>query len=252
MIGFGWVVLTGGFLGGAGSLGAALAFVIGGLVVTLVGLTYAELVSAMPRAGGEHTYAMRGLGARPAFVTSWAMVLGYVAVVGYEAVALPETVLYLVPDLKVWRLWSFAGYGVYASWAAVGILGAVVITALNYVGIRFASVFQTVAVLFLVAVGAALLLGSFVGGESDNLQPLFTGGAAGITGVLVATPFLFVGFDVIPQSAEEIDLPFQQIGKTLVLSVVLAAAWYIMIMLTVSSALPRNQLTASSRAGTAS
>ena len=38
-------------------------------------------------------------------------------------------------------------------------------------------------------------------------------------GVLVAVPFLFVGFDVIPQSAEEINLPFKQIGKLVVVSV---------------------------------
>lgn len=77
MIGFGWVVLVGGWLEDAGTLGAVLAFVCGGLVMTLVGLTYAELVSALPRAGGEHHYALRALGLRPAFVTSWAIVLGY-------------------------------------------------------------------------------------------------------------------------------------------------------------------------------
>jgi hypothetical protein len=39
MIGFGWVVLVGGWLEDAGTLGAALAFVAGGVVMTLVGLT---------------------------------------------------------------------------------------------------------------------------------------------------------------------------------------------------------------------
>ena len=65
MIGFGWIVLTGGFLADAGTLGAALAFVIGAdSSWLLVGLTYAELVSAMPEAGGEHNYALRALGSR--------------------------------------------------------------------------------------------------------------------------------------------------------------------------------------------
>ncbi|WP_157095393.1 amino acid permease, partial [Hoyosella altamirensis] len=77
MIGFGWIVLTSGFLEDAGTLGAALAFVIGGIIVSLVGLTYAELVSAMPEAGGEHNYVLRGLGSWPAFLTSWTLVLGY-------------------------------------------------------------------------------------------------------------------------------------------------------------------------------
>ncbi len=233
MIGFGWIVLAGGFLDGAGTLGATLAFAIGGVIMALVGLTYAELVSAMPSAGGEHNYVLRGMGSRPALLTSWSLVLGYVSVVAFEAVALPQTLLYLAPDMLVGKLWTVADYDVYASWVAVGIVGALIITGLNYVGIRPAAVFQGFAVLFLLAVGALLLLGSVVGGEADNLQPLFTGGVAGIVGVLVAVPFLFVGFDVIPQSAEEIDLPFKQIGKLVVVAVVAAAVFYMLVMLTV-------------------
>ncbi|MDQ4085080.1 MAG: APC family permease [Actinomycetota bacterium] len=242
MIGFGWIVLTGDFLSEAGPMGAALAFVIGGLVMVLVGLTYAELVSAMPHAGGEHNYALRALGSRAAFVTSWALVLGYMSVVAFEAVALPETIVGLFPDMEAGRLWSVAGDDVYATWTAVGIVAAVVMTWLNYIGVRPAAVFQTIAVLFLAAVGVALLVGAFVGGSSENMQPLFTGGASGLITVLVATPFLFVGFDVIPQSAEEIDLPFRQIGRVLVVSVLLAVLWYVVIMLTVGSAAPADVL----------
>ncbi len=245
MIGFGWIVLTGGFLEGAGTFGTVLAFVIGGFIMALVSLTYAELVSAMPTAGGEHNYALRGLGSRAAFVTSWSLVLGYVSVVAFEAVALPQTLLYLAPDMLAGELWTVAGYQVYASWAAVGVVGAVAMTLLNYVGVRPAAVFQSVAVLFLLAVGALLLLGSVVGGEAGNLQPLFTGGAAGVIGVLVAVPFLFVGFDVIPQSAEEINLPYRLIGKLLVISVAAATAWYVLVMVTVGSSLPQDVLAAS-------
>src|SRR5690606_29116433 len=115
------------------------------------GLAYAELVSAMPRAGGEHNYALRALGSRPAFVTSWAIVLGYVSVVAFEAVALPETMLYLAPDMLAGRLWSVAGSDVYATWVLVGVVGAVVITWINYVGIRPASVAPTTAAAFRVA-----------------------------------------------------------------------------------------------------
>ena len=238
MIGFGWIVLTGGFLQDAGTFGSALAFAIGAVIMALVGLTYAELVSAMPQAGGEHNYVLRGLGSRSAFVCSWSLVLGYVSVVAFEAVALPQTVLFLAPDMLVGKLWTVADYDVYASWVAVGVVGAVVITALNYVGIRPAAVFQSFAVLFLLIVGALLLFGSFIGGDTDNLRPLFNGGVGGVIAVLVAVPFLFVGFDVIPQSAEEINLPFKQIGKLVVVSVLGAGAFYILVMLTVGSSLP--------------
>lgn len=245
MIGFGWIVLTGTFLESAGTLGAALAFVLGGGIIALVGLTYAELVSAMPTVGGEHNYVLRAMGSRPAFVTSWALVLGYVSVVAFEAVALPQTLLYLFPDMLVGKLWTVAGYEVYASWVAVGVVASIVMTGINYIGLRPAAIFQTIAVLFLAAVGIALLTGSFVGGSTENMSPLFTGGMAGLVSVLVATPFLFVGFDVIPQSAEEINLPYKQIGQVLLVSVALAIVWYVLIMVTVGSSMPAHDLAAS-------
>lgn len=245
MIGFGWIVLTGGFLDEAGTGGAALAFVLGGIVMGFVALTYAELVAAMPQVGGEHQYLLRAIGSKPAFVCSWFLVFGYVSVVAFEAVALPQTMLFLFPDMLAVKLWTIAGYDVYLSWVAVGVGAAAVMTYLNYRGVRAAAVFQTIAVLFLMAVGAALILGSFSGGSVSQMDPWFTGGAAGIIGVLVATPFLFVGFDVIPQSAEEINLPYRKIGIMILVSLVAAISWYVMIMLTVGSSLPAADLAAS-------
>lgn len=242
MIGFGWIVLTGEFIDSAGTLGAALAFVIGGTIVALVGLTYAELTSALPHAGGEHHYALRALGGRGAFVASWAMVLGYVSVVAFEAVALPHTVAYLAPGMQAGYLWTVADYEVHTTWVAVGVVGALAVTAVNYVGIRPAAVFQTIAVAFLLAAGAVLVTGAFTGGSAQNMEPLFTGGLPGVVTVLVAVPFLFVGFDVIPQSADEVKLPYRQAGVLLVVSVACAAAWYTMIMLTVGAGLPAERL----------
>lgn len=242
MIGFGWIVLTGGFLEEAGTMGAALAFVLGGIVMGFIALTYAELCSAMPQAGGEHQYVLRAMGSKAAFVCSWFLVLGYVSVVSFEAVALPQTMLFLFPDMLAVKLWTIADYDVYLSWVAVGVVAAIVMTYLNYRGVRAAAVFQTIAVVFLMAVGAALIFGSFSGGSISQMDPWFTGGAVGIIGVLVATPFLFVGFDVIPQSAEEINLPYRKIGIMILVSLVAAVSWYVMIMLTVGSSLPSADL----------
>ena len=42
MIGWGWVVLSGEWILKAGTVGAMIAFALGGLMVLFVGLTYAE------------------------------------------------------------------------------------------------------------------------------------------------------------------------------------------------------------------
>ncbi len=242
MIGFGWVVLAGTWLQEAGSVGAIVAFLIGALLVVFVGLTYSELVSAMPKAGGEHNYAWRALGGRGAFIASWAIALGYVSVVAFEAVALPTTMEYILPDYKVGFLWTVADYDVYLSWVAIGVVGAIAITVLNYVGIKPSAVFQLIAVLFLLAIGLLLLFGTFIGGSTQNFTPLFTGGIAGILTVVIMTPFLFVGFDVIPQSAEEINLPFRQLGILLIISVIMAATFYIVVIVGVGAGMSQSQL----------
>jgi APA family basic amino acid/polyamine antiporter len=243
MIGFGWVVLSGTWLQGAGSLGAIIAFLLGGVLVVFVGLTYSELVSAMPKAGGEHNYAWRALGAGGAFVASWAIALGYVSVVAFEAVALPTTMEYLLPEgYRAGFLWTIAGYDVYASWIAIGVVGAAAITVLNYIGIRPSAIFQFIAVLVLLGIAALFIFGTITGGSAENFSPLFAGGIAGILSVVIMTPFLFVGFDVIPQSAEEINLPFRQIGILLVVSVIMAVAFYVIVIIGVGSGLSRSAL----------
>lgn len=242
MIGFGWVVLTGGWLESAGTMGSVLAIVTGGAIMAVVGLTYAELCAAMPKAGGEHNYIIRALGPRPSFIGSWAIIGGYVTIVAFEAVALPRTVEYIVPNLSHVKLWTVAGFDVHLTWALVGALAAVVITWINIRGVKEAGLVQTFVVIFLVAIGLVMIAGAFTGGESANMSPWFTGGTSGFFAVLVVVPFLFIGFDVIPQSAEEVRIPALQIGKLVVLAVVMATIWYVMVVLTTSSAMPVGEL----------
>lgn len=135
-----------------------------------------------------------------------------------------------------------AGSEVYLTWALVGAIAAVVITTINILGVKFASVVQTFVVVLLLVIVLMLVVGAFTGGETGNMAPLFTGGAAGFFAVLVVVPFLFVGFDVIPQSAEEVNVPARQIGRLVVIAVVLATIFYLLVIVTTSSAMPVSEL----------
>lgn len=242
MIGFGWVTLTAGWLNDAGTLGAVSAFVIGAIIMALVGLVYSELVSAMPLAGGEHNYLLRGFDPRLAFIGSWGIVGGYIAVVAFEAVAIPRTIAYIIPQVYSIPLWTVAGFEVHLVWALIGVVTAVLLTALNIRGIKQASFFQTSVVIFVIVMALALIALAIFEGDPQHTEPLFTGGSAGVIAVLVMVPFLFVGFDVIPQSAEEVKLTPQKIGRLVVFSVLMAGAFYITIVLTTSVALPTTEM----------
>lgn len=246
MIGWGWVVLAGSWVNSAGSLGAMLAFLLGGILVIFVGLTYSELTAAMPLVGGEQVFCYRAMGVGPAFIGTWAILLGYISVVAFEAVALPTVVEYLFPNYMQGYLWTIAGWDVYASWVAVGVVGSILVMMLNYVGVKVAAFLQTVFTIGIALVGLMLITGSLFTGSSANMQPFFVGGFNGVFAVLLMTPLMFVGFNVIPQAAEEINLPYKAIGKVLILSVFMAAVWYILVIFGVARAMTASQMAGSS------
>ena len=108
MIGWGWVVSTGDWIGRGGVLGAVIGFAIGGIMVFFVGLTYAELTAAMPQCGGEHVFSYKAMGPVGSFICTWAIILGYVSVVCFEACALPTIITYIYPGFLKGYLYTVA------------------------------------------------------------------------------------------------------------------------------------------------
>jgi amino acid transporter len=253
MIGWGWVVLTSEWILKAGVLGAILAFIIGGFVVVLVGLTYSELTSAMPKVGGEHVFSYRGLGLDASFFCTWFIILGYVSVCAFEAVALPVVLGNILPLSQGEPLWSIQGNPIYWDWLLIGTIGAILIGTINFFGVKSAAFIQTIFTLFILGAGLMLIFGSFFSPNvaRTSIEVWSTEKVStGLLTVIVMIPFMFVGFDVIPQAAEEINLPFKQIGKILILSVILAIVWYTAIIYSVGTTLSTSELEASSLAPT--
>lgn len=242
MIGWGWVVLSGEWILKAGTVGAMIAFALGGLMVLFVGLTYAELTAAMPKCGGEHVFSYRALGRNASFICTWAIVLGYISVVAFEAVAFPTVMQYLFPSYMKVHLYSVAGFDIYLTWLLVRVISSILIAAVNYFGVKPAARFQGILTIVIAIIGLSLITGSLFNGEVSNVQPLFKDGVNGIIAVAVMTPFMYVGFDVIPQAAEEMNIPFKKIGQILILSVVMAVVWYVAIIGGVSLAMSSTQI----------
>jgi len=237
MIGWSWVAIAGDWIGRGGSLGAGIAFVFGGLATLLIALTYAELASAMPQAGGEHVYTERALGHGWSFIVTWSIIFAYVGVAAFESLAIATVAEHFWPSIKTGFLWHIGGHDVFAGSVAVGMATTALITLLNIRGIRMAAIFQVLATILIIIGGAVLVTGTSLTGDVANAEPLFVGGIAGVAGVLVMVPAMLIGFDVIPQSAEEINLPFRDIGRVLIFSVACAVLWYMLIVYGVSFSL---------------
>ena len=251
MIGWGWVVSSGSWIGKGGVRGAALGFVLGGIMIFFVGLTYAELTAAMPQCGGEHVFSHRAMGPTGSFICTWAIILGYVSVACFEACAFPTILTYLFPGFLKGYLYTVAGFDIYASWLAVAIILAFIIMLINIMGAKTAAVLQTILTLIIGGSGILLIVASVFNGTVDNLNgQMFVGTGGGsvlksMLSVAVMTPFYFIGFDVIPQAAEEINVPLKKIGKMLILSVVMAVVFYALVIVAVGLVMNSDAILAS-------
>jgi len=237
MVGWSWVALATDIIGRGGSLGGIIGTAIVGIIILAIGFIYAELTAAMPDVGGEHVYSHRALGGTGSFICTWSIIFVYVAVCAFEAVALPTVLTGLFPNLGATSLWSVQGSEVYLELALIGAVTSIIITLLNIRGIKLAAIVQTVVVGVILLAGVMLIIGIGSNGHTENMEPMFVGGAGGMLAAMALVPFMMTGFDVIPQAAEEIDLPPKKIGHLLVASIVFAVSWYIMIELAVSSLL---------------
>ena len=239
MIGWGWVVSSGQWIQAGGVLGTVLGFLIGGIMIYLVGLTYAELTPAMPKSGGAMNFSYAAFGPTGSYITIWALALSYIGVVCFEACSFATIMQYVVPDFLQGYLYTVAGYDVYLSWVAVAIAASALIIYINYLGTKSAAKFQNILTSIIAGVGLLLVAGSAFNGNIGNLSiQAFVGENTGsiignVLKVAIMTPFFLFGFDIIPQAAEEINVPLKRLGRLMILSIALAVVFYAMVVVAI-------------------
>lgn len=254
MIGWGWVVSSGQWIQTGGALGTVIGFIIGGLMILLVGLTYAELTTAMPKCGGEQNFSYAAFGPAGSYICTWSLVLSYIGVVCFEACSFATIMQYVVPGFLQGYLYTVAGYDVYASWVAVAILASALIVYIQYIGTKSAAKLQNILTCIIAATGLILVAGSSVTGNIDNLSSqLFVGDSSGniisnILKVAITTPFFLFGFDIIPQAAEEIKVPLKKLGYLMILSIAMAVAFYAIVVLAIGYVMSPEQISTSMEA----
>lgn len=251
MIGWGWVVSSGQWITAGGALGTAIGFIIGGIMIYLVGLTYAELTTAMPKCGGEQNFSYAAFGPAGSYICTWTLVLSYIGVVCFEACSFATIMQYVVPGFLQGYLYTVAGFDVYASWVSVAILASALIVYIQYIGTKKAAKLQNILTCIIAGVGLLLVAGSAVTGDMANLQGQeFVGDSFGdiwgnILKVAIMTPFFLFGFDIIPQAAEEINMPLKRLGNMMIASIGMAVVFYAMIVVAIGYVMSPEQIAGS-------
>jgi len=250
IIGSGIFLVPAEMMQAVGSAGLVyLAWVVGGLLSFFGALTYAELGAVRPFAGGEYVYVRDAYGPLPGFLYGWTWFLiakpASIATVTAGLVRVLSTFSafsFLQQALFAWHVTSsrvlVVNYG-----HLVAVAATVLITVLNYVGVRKAGNFQFAFTVLKVAI---ILLVAFVAftassGTWSNFATSFSGATGGISGfmaALVAALWAYDGWNDLNMVSEEIERPEKSIPIALIAGVDLVAFLYIGMNAGIQRALP--------------
>jgi amino acid transporter/nucleotide-binding universal stress UspA family protein len=232
MIGAGVFIGIGMAVGKAGPGGVLLTFALNGVVAVLTAMSFAELSSAVPRAGGAYNFARIAFGRGPSFLAGWmewfaSSVAGSLYAVVFATYTLDfvlRGLLGLDPAPATMRV-------------AIHVLAVAAALAFLFINYRGASETGKVGALFalgqMVFVGLIGAAGVVVAvarpGRLANFEPFLPHG----WGVLLATMgFIYVafeGFEVIAQAGDETVDPKRNIPKAMLYSVLIVTVTYVAV-----------------------
>ncbi len=209
-VGWGSFVMPGTtFLPKAGPLGTLIGMVIGAIVMFIIGMNYHYLMNKYPDAGGTLTYATKILGYDHGYLSSWFLVLVYIAIIWANATALALIARNLMGDTFQFGFhYTVLGYDVY--------LGEVLLTlaALLIAGYtcmkkkRVAVGLQLLCAIILfggviICAGTLMMRGSFCAAiQGVNFAEIEDSHISQVLTIMALSPWAFVGFESISNSVE--------------------------------------------------
>ena len=247
------------FLPVSGVAGTAIAMLLGALVMVIIAFSYSYMVPKYPKAGGEFTFTKACFGKIPAYICGWFLVAAYLT-----NVPMNSTAIGLIVDgldgaadiLKFGFSYSIAGFEVHLGEILLATAILVLFAVFNLLGVKKAGYVQTVlAVLLGVSVFTLAIAAIFSPKTNfENMAPIWgfdksgaiaaatngaytsvdefaKGGTAGIISAILATfaiaPWAFVGFDTIPQAAEEFKFSYKKVSFIMIIAIAFGAFVYI-------------------------
>lgn len=215
-----------GKVAGIGGNTTWIAFLIASACAFFTALSYAELSTMFPKAGGEFVYANKAFGKKTGLFLGIIITLN--GIITGSAVAV-----------------GFAGYfndltGSSFGWIPIAVVA--VIFLVNAIGIKQSS---WVNIIFTIIEAAGLILVIWCGFSSLGKVNVLEAPSEGINGIFTASAlafFAFVGFEEIVKLSEETKNPEKNIPRALIITSLIVAAMYVLVSLAAVSAVPFEEL----------
>ena len=240
IVGVGWAVAINGWMANSGGpVPAAVGYLLCLLIMVPFGLVYAELVPMLPVAGGGSAFAYAAFGEKISFLSGWGAFGAFVAIIPWEAIQVTDVLAYLFPALTAGKpMYNIMGSDIYLTTIIIGTIFTILLFLLNRKGLSSAATLQKFLCVFLVASAVIGAVAGLVGGNIENIQPIYSPAEdashhsffGGAFGILCTAAFFLAGFETIPQGVEEAGGDVKKVGSTVVMSVGLACVFYALLL----------------------
>ncbi len=237
------------FLPNSGVAGTAIAMVLGAVVMVIIACSYAYMVPKYPKAGGEFTFTKMCFGKNMAYLCGWFLVAAYLTNVPMNSTAIGLIVDGLDGSADILKFgfhYSIAGFEVWLGEIILAMAILILFGILNIIGVKKAGFIQTVLAVLLAICAFTLCAAGLISAKAKgiNMQPIWGfdkqaamaagattenintfahTGTKGILSAVLATfaiaPWAFVGFDTIPQAAEEFKFSYKKVMLIMVVAI---------------------------------
>ncbi|MFK2825121.1 APC family permease [Bacillus sp. B190/17] len=249
-IGWGAFILPTEWMAKAGPLGVITGLFIGGLIMMVIAVSYGILINKFPVSGGGFTYAYLGFGRTHAYFCGWFLTLGYICIVALNASAMALLGKFLFPSItNTMFLYEINGWEVYLGEVLIASAALIFFAWFNIKGASLSGqlqfIFCVILVLGIIFLTAGMLLHPDF--NFSYMTPAFKPGIAPITGIiaiLAVAPWAFVGFDNIPQAAEEFNFPAKKAFSLIIYSILVAIFLYAFMVIATAAGGSWQQLVA--------
>ncbi|MDE1846018.1 MAG: amino acid permease [Candidatus Micrarchaeota archaeon] len=231
IIGAGIFVLSGTTINLAGS-GALIAFIITGIVAIILALEMGELSSEMPKErGATYSFTYNAFGSELGFIGGILLYLGYTAAVATIALGFGSYLSSAIGNSN--QLYTYA----------FSILLILILTFINYRGIKNTAKTDLVLVVFKVAVLALFIAFAALYGTwtVHQITGFMTNGIGGIFSASVIALFAYAGFQAIASLTPDLIGGGRTAAKAIILSVIISMILYIGVTLSLLALVPGNE-----------
>ena len=244
------------FLANSGVAGTAIAMVLGAIVMIIIAFSYAYMVPKYPKAGGEFTFTKNCFGKTTAFICGWFLVAAYLTNVPMNSTAIALIIDGLTGHRGILNFgfhYTLAGTDIYLGQMLPAMFILILFGWLNIIGVKKAGFVQTVLASLLVICVFTLFVAALVSAKAKgvNMAPIWGfdkaaameagavtseigqfahKGSSGILSAILATfaiaPWAYVGFDAIPQAAEEFNFSFKKVSFIMIVAIIFGCFVY--------------------------